>query len=121
MYQEYIKNNVLTCIALYYLLKVPTRGGEGQFLSRILKLPGCEHVNGDLFHFPVVIERAKKFVAKEGIPDNRITFTMGNLLKDVPQSTKVDTIIVKNLFVIFTDDEMNKILENCHEVRIKGE
>ena len=95
-------------------------GGEGQFLSCILKLPGCEHVNGVLFDFPDVIERAKKFLAKEGIPDNRITFTMGNILKDVPQSTEVDTIIVKNLFVIFTDDEMIKVLENCHEVLIKG-
>ena len=45
---------------------------------------------------------------------------MGNLLKDVPQSTEEDTMIVKNLFVIFTDDEMIKVLENCHEVRIKG-
>ena len=45
---------------------------------------------------------------------------MGNILKDVPQSTEVDTIIVKNLFVIFTDDEMIKVLENCHEVLIKG-
>ena len=95
-------------------------GGEGQFLSRILKLPGCEHVNGNLFHIPYVIERAKKFSVKEWIPDNRITFTMGNLLKDVPQSTEEDTIIVKNLFVIFTDDEMIKVLENCLEVPIKG-
>ena len=97
------------------------RGGEGQLLSRILKLPGCNHVNGVLFDFPDVIERAKKFLAKEGIPDNRITFTMGNILKDVPQSTEVDTIIIKNLFVIFTDDhEMIKVLEKCHEVLIKG-
>ena len=57
-----------------------------------MKLPGCEHVNGVLFDFPDVIERAKNFLAKEGIPDNRITFTMGNILKDVPQSTEVDTI-----------------------------
>ena len=91
------------------------RGEEGQLLSRILKLPGCNHVNGVLFDFPDVIERAKKFLAKEGITDNRITFTMGNILKDVPQSTEVDTIIIKNLFVIFTDDhEMIKVLEKCH-------
>ena len=45
---------------------------------------------------------------------------MGNLLKDVPKSTEEDTIIVKNLFVIFTDHEMIKVLENCHVVRIKG-
>ena len=45
---------------------------------------------------------------------------MGNILKNVPQSTKVDTIIIKNLFVIFTDDEMIKVLEKCHEVLIKG-
>ena len=44
---------------------------------------------------------------------------MGNILKDMPQSTKVDTTIVKNLFVIFTDDEMINVLENCHEVLIK--
>ena len=97
------------------------RGGEGQLLSRILKLPGCNHVNGVLFDFPDVIGRAKKFLAKEGITDNRITFTMGNILKDVPQLTEVDTIIIKNLFVIFTDDhEMIKVLEKCHEVLIKG-
>ena len=46
---------------------------------------------------------------------------MGNILKDVPQSTKLDTIITKNLFLIFSDDEMIKVLENCHEVLIKGE
>ena len=85
------------------------RGGKGQLLSRILKLPGCNHVNGVLFDFPDVIERAKTFLAKEGIPDNRISFTMGNILKDVPQSTEVDTIIIKNLFVIFTDDDMIKV------------
>ena len=97
------------------------RGGEDQLLSRILKLPGCNHVNGVLFDFPDVIGRAKKFLAKEGITDNRITFTMGNILKDVLQSTEVDTIIIKNLFVIFTDDhEMIKVLEKCHEVLIKG-
>ena len=83
---------------------------EGQFLSRMLKLPGCEHVNRVLFDFPDVIERAKKFLAKEGISDNRITFTMGNLPKDVPQLTEVDTIIVKNLFVIFTDDKIDQSL-----------
>ena len=44
---------------------------------------------------------------------------MNDDVKDVPQSTEEDTIIVKNLFVIFTDDEMIKVLENCHEVRIK--
>ena len=87
-----------------------TSGGEGQFLSRILKLRGCEHVNRVLFDFPDVIERAKKFLAKEGISDNRITFTMGNLPKDVPQLTEVDTIIVKNLFVIFTDDKIDQSL-----------
>ena len=96
------------------------RGGEGHFLSRILKLPGCEHVNRVLFDFSDVIERAKNFLAKVGIPDNRITFTMGNILKDVPQLTKVGTIIIKNFFVIFTDDEMIKVLEKCHEVLIKG-
>ena len=30
-------------------------GGEGQFLSHILKLPGCEHIHGILFDFPNVV------------------------------------------------------------------
>ena len=42
------------------------RRGEGQFLSRILKIPGCENVNGVLFDFPDVIERAKTFLANKG-------------------------------------------------------
>ena len=32
----------------------------------------------------------------------------------------MDTIIIKNVFVIFTDDEMIKVLEKCHDVLIKG-
>ena len=95
-------------------------GGEGQFLSRILKLPGCEHTHGVLFDFQDVVERAKGFLAKEGIPDDRLTLISGDILKDAPQSKQVDTIIVKNLFVIFTDDEMIKVLENCRKVLAKG-
>ena len=51
-------------------------GGEGQVLSCILKLPGCKHVDEVLFDFPDVIECSKKFLAKEEIPDNPITFTI---------------------------------------------
>ena len=91
-------------------------GGEGQFLSRILKMPGCEHIHGILFDFPNVIERAKEFLAKESISDSRVTFFSGDILKDPPQSKEVDTIIVKNLFVIFTEDEMVKVLENCRQI-----
>lgn len=94
-------------------------GGEGQFLSRILKLPGCEHTHGILFDFPDVIERAKGFLAKESISDSRVTLLSGDILKDIPQSKEVDTIIVKNLFVIFTEDEVIKVLENCRQILAK--
>ena len=95
-------------------------GGEGHFLSQLLKLPGCEHAYGALLDFPDVVERAKKFLAKEGIPDHRVTLIAGDILKDAPRSKEVDAIIVKNLFVIFTDDEMITVLENCREVLAKG-
>ena len=48
-------------------------GGEGQFLSRILKLTGCEQTHGLLFDFPDVIEHAKEFHAKENISHSRVT------------------------------------------------
>ena len=94
-------------------------GGEGHFLSHILQLPGCEHTHGVLFDFPDVIKRAKEFLAKESITDSRVTLFCGDILKNVPQSKEVDTIIVKNLFVIFTEDEMVKVLENCRQVLAK--
>ena len=91
-------------------------GGEGQFLSQILKLPGCEHIKGVLFDFPDVVERAKLFLAKENVPDHRVTLLKGDILDGIPKCKEVDTIIVKNLFVIFTEDEMVKVLENYRQV-----
>ena len=40
-------------------------GGEGHFLSQILKLLGCEHIKGVLLYFPDVVERAKLFQPKK--------------------------------------------------------
>ena len=94
-------------------------GGEGQFLSRILKLPRCEHTHGILFDLPDVIEHAKGFLAKESISESRVTLIRGDMLKDIPQSNEVDTIITKNLLVIFTEDEVLKVLENCHHALAK--
>jgi len=65
-------------------------GGEGQFLSRILKLPGCDQTHGILFDFTHVIERAKRFFAKENISDSRVTLICGDILKDAPQTKQVD-------------------------------
>ena len=44
-------------------------GGEGHFLSQILKLLGCEHIKGVLLYFPDVVKRAKLFLAIENVPD----------------------------------------------------
>ena len=94
-------------------------GGEGQFLSRILKHPGCDQTHGILFDFPDVIERAKGFFAKENISDSRVTLICGDILEDAPQTKQVDTIIVKNLFVIFTQEQMIKVLKTCYQVLTK--
>ena len=95
------------------------RGGEGQFLSRILKLRGCEQTHGLLFDFSDVIERAKGFFTKENISDRRVTLICGDILKDAPQTQEVETITVKNLFVIFTQEQMIKGLETYRQVLTK--
>lgn len=91
-------------------------GGEGQFLSQILKVPGCEHIKGVLFDFPHVVERAKLFLTRENIADNRVTLLKGDILDGIRNCKEVDTIIVKNFLVIFTEDGMVKVLENCRQV-----
>jgi len=94
-------------------------GGEGQFLSRILKLCGCEQTHGLLFDLSDVIERAKGFFTKENISDSRVTLICGDILKDAPQTQEVETITVKNLFVIFTQEQMIKGLETYRQVLTK--
>ena len=75
-------------------------------MFRILKFPGWEHIKGVIFDLPDVIDRAKLFLAKENISESRVTLLKGDILKGFPQCKEVDTIIVKNLFVIFTEDEI---------------
>ena len=45
-----------------------------------------------------------------------MTLICGDILKDALQAKQVDTIIVKNLFVIFTQEQMIKVLETCCQV-----
>ena len=45
-----------------------------------------------------------------------MTLLKGNILDVIPKSKEVDTTIAKNLFVIFTEDGMVKVLENCRQV-----
>ena len=45
-----------------------------------------------------------------------MTLLKGNILDVIPKSKEVDAIIAKNLFVIFTEDGMVKVLENCRQV-----
>ena len=59
-------------------------------------------------------------MAKEGIPDGTMTVVAGDILKGAPHLKEIDTIIVKNFLVMFPDDEIIKIVENCREVFEKG-
>ena len=77
---------------------------------------GCEHIKGVLLDFPDVVERAKLFLAKENVPDDRVTLLKGDILDGIPKSKEVDTIIAKNFLLIFTEDGMVKVLENCRQV-----
>ena len=72
-----------------------------------------------MFDLPDVIEHVKGFLAKESITESRVTLISGDMLKDIPQSKKVDTIIAKNLFVIFTEDEVMIALKSYREVVAK--
>ena len=91
-------------------------GGEGSFLSLILKSPGCENTHGVLFDFPDVVVRAKKHLADEGLPEDRVTILGGNILTDIPSCQEVDAIILKNLLEIFTEEDMVKAIKNCNDV-----
>ena len=95
-------------------------GGEGTFLSQILLTPGCEHIHRILFDFPDVVKRARTFLANEGVAEDRVTILGGNVLDHVPHSQQVDTIIVKNLLVIFTEEEITKALDNCSAMLANG-
>ena len=46
----------------------------------------------------------------------RVTLLKGDILDGIPKSKEVDTIIVKNLSVIFTEDRIVKVVENCRQV-----
>ena len=46
----------------------------------------------------------------------RVTLLKGDILDGIPKSKEVDTIIVKNLSVIFTEDGIVKVVENCLQV-----
>ena len=77
---------------------------------------GCEHIKGVLLYFPDVVERAKFFLAKENVPDHRVTLLKGDILDGIPKSKEGDTITAKNFLLIFTEDGMVKVLENCRQV-----
>ncbi|CAH3104442.1 unnamed protein product [Pocillopora meandrina] len=53
---------------------------------------------------------------QRNVPDHRVTLLKGDILDGIPKGKEVDTIIAKNLFVIFTEDGMVKVLENCRQV-----
>ena len=46
----------------------------------------------------------------------RVTLLKGDILDGISRSKEVDTIIVKNLSVIFTEDGIVKVVENCLQV-----
>ena len=56
------------------------------------------------------------FLAKENVPDDRVTLLKGDILDGIPKSKEVDTIIAKNFLLIFTEDGMVKVFENCRQV-----
>ena len=65
--------------------------------------------------FPMSM-RAKLFLAKENVPDHRVTLLKGDILDRIPKSKEVDTIIAKNFLLIFTENGMVKVFENCRQV-----
>ena len=92
-------------------------GCSGHFLSRIMKLPGCEHIDGHVVDLPDVVDTAQKNVESLGIPKHRIGFIKHNFMEPFPcdLQLQVDTVVFKNILSMFIHDHevMTKILVNC--------
>lgn len=92
-------------------------GSTGFFLASIMKLPGCEHIQGYVMELPEMVDHAQKNIQDLGIAQHRIGFVKQDFTK--PLSTdinlQVDTIVFKNTLCVYMNDHatMSKILENC--------
>lgn len=85
-------------------------GGQGILISEILK--AYPHTTGVLFDQPFVIERAKHFIAVQGVAE-RCEFVVGNLFESVP--TGCDTYIMKNIIHGPNVEAVQQILRNCYQ------
>jgi hypothetical protein len=95
-------------------------GGQGAFLSRILK--NNPNLHGILFDLPHAIESAKKLYAKESAnsKDNndvhdilsRCKLIEGDFFKSIP-AVGADGYIIKNVILNWDDESAGIILKNC--------
>lgn len=92
-------------------------GSTGDFLASILKLPGCEHIQGYVIELAEVVTEARRKVQDLGIEGHRIEFIQQDCLRPFPNELhlQADTVTMKNMFNQFTNDpeKMTKILTNC--------
>ena len=100
-------------------------GGQGMFLSRILK--DNANLHGILFDLPHAIQSAKKLYSKESanVNDNsvhgilsRFKSIEGDFFKSIPV-VGADGYIIKNVILNWDDESAAIILKNCLQV-MKG-
>ncbi|KXJ10491.1 Aclacinomycin 10-hydroxylase RdmB [Exaiptasia diaphana] len=95
-------------------------GSLGSYLASILKLPGCEHIQGYVLDLPDVVEEARTKIQELGIPEHRIKFVKYDFTKPFPSDLilQADTIMFKNTLSMFVFDHklVIEILSNCRKL-----
>ena len=95
-------------------------GSLGGFLASILKLPGCEHIQGYVLELPDVVKEAKSKIVDLRIPERRIEFLDYDFTKPIPSDLglQADTVMFKNVLSMYACDHklMSKILSNCRNM-----
>jgi len=92
-------------------------GGIGVFLSAVLK--ENPHMKGILFDSPEVIEQAKdKEYLKKDISSGRCQLVSGSFFESVPSGA--EAYIIKFALNDWKDDQVIKIITNCHKAMKKN-
>jgi ubiquinone/menaquinone biosynthesis C-methylase UbiE len=90
---------------------VDVAGGQGLLIAEILK--SNPEMKGILFDQPYVIERAKPFLASEGV-SGRCQLVAGNFFESVPVGG--DAYILKHIIHDWDDERALAILKQCYKV-----
>lgn len=95
-------------------------GSTGDFLASILKLPGCENIQGYVIELAEVVDEARRKIHDLEIEEHRIAFIKQDLFQPFTshRHLQADTVILKSTLDQFTNDpeKMTQIFTNCRDL-----